>query len=74
MIAPSPPTDSGKREPASSAAAALTSGRLRQARLFVAPYPYPVTKTETRTQIVVTGTTSVTFKCTPATSILPACK
>ena len=35
---------------------------------------YVVTKTDTETSYVITATTSVTLKCTPARSILPMCQ
>ena len=35
---------------------------------------YVVTKTDTETSYVITATTSVTLKCTPARSILPECE
>ena len=34
---------------------------------------YVVTKTDTETSYVITATTTVTLKCTPARSILPMC-
>ena len=35
---------------------------------------YAVTKTETETVFKITATTTVTFKCTPASSILNMCE
>ena len=35
---------------------------------------YAVTKTETKNEYVYTTTTSITFKCTPAISVLPECE
>ena len=69
LIEPSPPTERDEREENRG----LTSSNRREGRLFVAPYVYPVTKTETKTQVVVTGTTTVTFKCTPTKEIIPPC-
>ena len=35
---------------------------------------YAVTRTETKSEYVYTTTTSITFKCTPAISVLPECE
>ena len=58
---------------ASEAETALSSGQSENPRngRFCC---YVVTKTDTMTSLVITATTSVTLKCTPARSILPMCE
>ena len=75
MIAPSRAT---RRATESVGALAPASAALPSSRDLLGGrrgrFLYAVTKTETENVYVYTTTTSITFKCTPAVSVLPECE
>ena len=78
MIAPSRAIRRRAAESAASALAPASSAALPSSRDLLGGrrgrFLYAVTKTETENVYVYTTTTSITFKCTPAVSVLPECE